>query len=252
MRSPKTILITGASSGIGAALALQYSASGIRLALTGRSSQRLRVVGEACRAKGAEVAPSVVDVRDAAAMREWVEAEDDKTPVDLVIANAGVQPEPGDAGAEEQLRAVLETNIGGVINTVQPALDRMRARRRGQVAIMSSLASFKGARRNVAYSTSKAAVRIYGEALRREMRGDRVQVSVICPGYVRGRMTEGSTHAMPFLMEPDRAAHIIQRGLARNWGRIAFPFPVYARVWFLGTLPALISDGLSRVVSARA
>ena len=252
MRSPKTILITGASSGIGEALALQYSAPGIRLALTGRSSGRLGEVAAACRAKGAEVSPSVVDVRDAAAMREWTEAEDDKTAVDLVIANAGVLPESGYSDDEARLRAVIETNIGGVINTVQPALDRMRARRRGQVAIMSSLASFKGTRTSVAYSMSKAAVRFYGEALRGEVRRDGVQVSVICPGYVRSRMTEESSHSIPSLMESDRAAHIIQHGLARNRARNAFPFPAYARVWFLSMLPALLSDGLSRAVSARA
>lgn len=253
MRYPKSILITGGSSGIGEALALEYAASGIRLALTGRDSARLEAVAEACRAKGADVVVGLVDVRDAAAMRQWIEAEDDKTPFDLVIANAGVSREGlEDLDREARLRRVLATNIDGVINTVQPALDRMRGRKRGQVAIMSSIASFLGLPSALAYSTSKAAVRIYGEGLRGEARRDGIEVSVICPGYIRTPLTKNNTFSMPFLMDADRAARIIRRGLARNAARIAFPFPMYALVWFMAALPAFISDRLSRIASGSA
>ncbi len=253
MRYPKSILITGGSSGIGEALALEYAASGIRLALTGRDSARLEAVAGACRAIGADVVTGVVDVRDAAAMRQWIEAEDDKTPFDLVIANAGVSREGlQDLDREARLRRVLATNIDGVINTVQPALDRMRVRKRGQVAVMSSIASFLGMPRSIAYSTSKAAVRIYGEGLRGEARRDGIEVSVICPGYVRTHLTKNNTFSMPFLMDADRAAKIIRRGLARNAARIAFPFPMYALVWFMGALPAFVSDRLSRISSGNA
>lgn len=253
MRYPKSILITGGSSGVGEALALGYAAPGVYLALTGRSSDRLDAVADACRAKGAEVSTAVADVRDAAAMRAWIEAEDDKAPLDLVIANAGVSREGlQDMDHETRLRCVLATNIEGVINTVQPALDRMRSRKKGQVAIMSSIASFFGMPRAVAYSTSKAAVRTYGEGLRGEARRDGVEVSVVCPGYIRSPMTKNNSFSMPFLMDTDRAARIIRRGLARNAARIAFPFPMYALVWFLGALPAFISDRLLRVASGNA
>ncbi|MCH8189374.1 MAG: SDR family NAD(P)-dependent oxidoreductase [Proteobacteria bacterium] len=253
MRSPKSILITGGSSGIGEALALEYAASGIHLALTGRDQARLEAVAGACRAKGAEVVTGLVDVRDAAAMRQWIEAEDDKTPFDLVIANAGVSREGlQDLDREARLRRVLATNIDGVINTVQPALDRMRVRERGQVAVMSSIASFLGMPRAIAYSTSKAAVRIYGEGLRGEARRDGIEVSVICPGYIRSPLTKNNTFPMPFLMDADRAAKIIRRGLARDAARIAFPFPMYALVWFMAALPAFVSDRLSRIASGNA
>ena len=253
MRSPKSILITGGSSGIGEALALEYAASGIHLALTGRDQARLEAVAGACRAKGAEVVTGLVDVRDAAAMRQWIEAEDDKTPFDLVIANAGVSREGlQDLDREARLRRVLATNIDGVINTVQPALDRMRVRERGQVAVMSSIASFLGMPRAIPYSTSKAAVRIYGEGLRGEARRDGIEVSVICPGYIRSPLTKNNTFPMPFLMDADRAAKIIRRGLARDAARIAFPFPMYALVWFMAALPAFVSDRLSRIASGNA
>ena len=112
MRNPKSILITGGSSGIGEALALEYAAPGVRLALTGRSSERLDAVADSCRAKGAEVSTSVADVRDAAALRAWIEAEDDKTPLDLVIANAGVSRAGlEDMDYETRLRSVLTTNV---------------------------------------------------------------------------------------------------------------------------------------------
>ncbi len=253
MRNPKSILITGGSSGIGEALALEYSAPGIHLALTGRDTARLDAVAEACRAKGAEVVTGSVDVRDAAAMRQWIEAEDDKTPFDLAIANAGVSREGlQDLDLEARLRRVLATNIDGVVNTVQPALDRMRTRKRGQVAIMSSIASFLGLPSALAYSTSKAAVRVYGEGLRGAARRDGIEVSVICPGYIRTPLTKNNTFSMPFLMDADRAARIIRRGLARNAARIAFPFPMYALVWFMAALPAFISDRLTRIASGNA
>lgn len=253
MRYPKSILITGGSSGIGEALALEYAAPGIRLALTGQDSARLEAVADACRAKGAEVAAGLVDVRDAAAMRQWIEAEDDKTPFDLVIANAGISRRGREeVDFEGHLRRVLAINVDGVINTAQPALERMRARQRGQLAIMSSLASFRGIPGAVAYSTSKAAVRAYGEGLRGEVRRDGVEVSVICPGYIRSRMTESNSFPMPFLMDADRAAKIIRRGLARNADRIAFPFPMYAVTWFVSSLPSFIADRLSRIASGRA
>lgn len=253
MRNPKSILITGGSSGIGEALALEYAAPGVRLALTGRSSDRLDTVAESCRAKGAEVSTSIADVRDATALRAWIEAEDDKAPLDLVIANAGVSRAGlEDLDYEARLRSVLATNIEGVVNTVQPALDRMRARKRGQVAIMSSIASFIGMPGAVAYSTSKAAIRIYGEGLRGAVRGDGVEVSVICPGYIRSHLTAKNTFSMPFLMNADRAARIIRRGLARNAPRIVFPFPMYFLVWLMATLPVFVSDRLLRLSSGNA
>lgn len=253
MRNPKSILITGGSSGIGEALALEYAAPGILLALMGRDTARLEAVAAACRAKGAEATVGAVDVRDAAAMRQWIEAEDDKTPFDLVIANAGVSREGlEDLDHEARLRTVLAINLDGTVNTVQPALDRMRARKQGQIAVMSSIASFFGMPRAVAYSTSKAAVRIYGEGLRGDARRDGVEVSVICPGYIRSHMTKNNPFSMPFLMDTDRAARIIRRGLARNAARIAFPFPMYALVWFMAALPAVISDRLLRASSGNA
>ena len=246
MRNPKSILITGSSSGIGEALALEYAAPGVHLALTGRDAARLEDVAQRCRAKGADTATGVLDVRDSAAMREWIEGEDGKTPFDLVIANAGTSYADGELDFEKHLRHVYATNVEGTFNTVLPALDRMRTRRRGQIAIMSSLSSFRGMPGAVAYSSSKAAQRIFGEGLRGEVAADGIEVSVIIPGYVRSRLQAQHKFPTPFLMDADRSARVIRRGLARNAQRIAFPFPVYFFMWLAAAMPAFIGERMIR------
>ncbi len=246
-KDPTNILITGASSGIGAALAKAYAAPGVRLALSGRNEARLTMVAGLCRGGGAEVTTALRDVTDAEAMAGWIAEVDQERPLDLVIANAGISAGTADGGEDRaQSAAVFAVNLDGVRNTVLPAIEAMQARGRGQIAIMSSLAAFRGFPGAPAYCASKAAVRIWGEALRGHLAGDGVGVSVICPGFVRSRMTEVNDFPMPFLMDAERAAVIIRRGLARNRGRIAFPWPTYFWAWLLGVLPTALTDRLLR------
>jgi len=246
-KRPGAILITGASSGIGAALARAYAGRGAFLALAGRDRRRLEAVADTCRDRGADVAAETVDVTDRAAMAGWIAGTDDGHPLDLVIANAGISAGTGGRGEDaEQARAVFAVNVGGVLNTVLPAIGRMRARKAGQIAVMSSVAGLRGLPGAPAYSASKAAVRAYGEALRGWLAADGVRVSVICPGFVDTPMTAGNPYPMPFLMGADRAAAIIRRGLARNKARIAFPRPMYWAMWLLGALGPAITDPLVR------
>ena len=246
MRSPRSILITGASSGIGEALARAYAGPGAVLSLSGRNAERLEAVAAACRRAGAEVDAVTLDVTDAAATVRWVEARDDARPLDLVIANAGVAG-AGSSGLETT-RRILATNVDGVVNTVSPALARMRRRRSGQIALVSSIAAFRGLPSAPAYSASKAAVKAWGEALRGRHARDGVAISVICPGFVTSRMTEGNRFRMPFLMTADRAAVIIRRGLERDRGRIVFPWPMHAGAWLLAALPAGLADRVTRTL----
>lgn len=247
MQSPKTILITGASSGIGAGLALAYAAPKAVLYLNGRSTDRLAAVANQCRAKGATVETRILDVSDSAAMASWVQACDDETPLDLIIANAGVSGgSDGVPDGADGTRRILAINIDGVINTVLPALERMAARAHGQLAIVSSVAGFRGLPGSPAYCASKAAVKVWGEGLRVRYARTGVEVSVICPGFVESRMTADNPFHMPFLMDADRAAKIIRRGLARNRSRIGFPFPTFFMGWLLGALPSGLVDRLTR------
>ncbi len=238
MLNPKHILITGASSGIGAALAELYAAPGIRLSLHGRNPARLEQVATAARQRGATAFAKPGDVADAENMAAWIGECAAAQSLDLVIANAGISAGTG-GGLETaaQARAIFAVNLDGVLHTVQPSIPLMAARRRGQIAIMSSLASFRGFPGAPAYCASKAAVRIFGEALRDEWAGKGVEVSVICPGFIKTPMTDVNRFPMPFIMTAERAAQIIRKGLTRNRARIAFPLPMYAMIRLLAALP---------------
>ena len=247
MIDPKSILITGASSGLGKALAKAYAGEGITLSLTGRDRGRLEAAADACRAEGAEVHAEVLDVLDRQSFAAWIKEVDARTPLDLVVANAGISAGTGGGGeGDEQANEIFAINVQGVANTIQPALDAMTRRGRGQIGIMSSLASFRGFPGAPAYCASKAAVRIWGESLRGSLHGNGVAVSVICPGYVRTPMTDVNDFPMPFLIEAEKAARIIRRGLAKNKARIAFPWPLYAVVQLLAAAPPGLLDPLMR------
>ena len=239
MRDPRSVLITGASSGIGAALACAYAGPGRRLVLGGRNHARLEAVREACAQRGAAAVAEAVDVTDRADLAAWIEDAWREQPLDLVIANAGISAGTGEVGTTQggesaaQAEAIFATNLTAVLDTVHTALRLMQARApeagrpRGQIAVMSSLAAFRGFAGAPAYCASKAAVRVYGEALRDAHARDAIEVSVICPGFVRTPMTDVNAFRMPFLMAADRAAAIIKRRLAENRARIAFPRRLY-------------------------
>ena len=242
---PRSILITGGSSGLGAALARSYAAPGVALALTGRDEARLSEVAHLCREAGAEVESASLSVTDGPALRDWITGFDGRHPLDLVVANAGRSAGTGgDGEGEQQTRDIFEVNLTGVLNTVLPALEGMRARGRGQVAIMASLAAFRGFPGAPAYCASKAAVRVWGESLRSHLAAEGIAVSVICPGFVKTRMTAVNRFPMPLLMEADAAAQVIRRGLARNRARIAFPWPLASLVWLIAALPPGLVDSL--------
>ncbi len=243
----RSILITGASSGIGTALALGFAAPGVELALGGRDQARLEHVAERCREAGGAVHSAQIDVTDRETMAAWLLEVDRAAPLDLVIANAGTAG-PGGLGGPEVARTIFAINLDGVVNTILPILPAMSARGRGQLALMSSLAGFCGLPSAPAYCASKAAVRVWGEGLRGRLGRQGIAVSVICPGFVRTPMTAGNRFPMPLIMTPERAAAIIRRGLVRRRARIAFPRPLYWGVRLLQALPAGVADrGLARV-----
>ncbi len=246
------ILITGASSGIGAALAREYAQAGTILHLLGRNSERLQAVANDCRAKGAEVRTAKIDVTDKEAMRAYIEKADMQAPLDLVVANAGISA--GTGGTQEppaQVDHIFDVNVHGVLNTVQPAAACMVARQHGHIAIISSLAGIRALPSCPAYSASKAAVRYCGDALRGALHRDGVMVSVVCPGYILTPMTAVNDFYMPLVMRAERAAAIIRCGLQRKKARIVFPRRLYFPLWWLAALPVFMSDVLFRRLPAK-
>lgn len=239
---PETVLITGASSGIGKALALTYARQGRHLFLQGRDRGRLDAVAADCAKAGADVSVEALDVTDRSAMADWIEQADRKASLDLVIANAGVSGRS--SNDPDPVRTMFRVNVEGVLNTIEPLLPALLDRRHGHVAIMSSLAGFRGMPTAPGYTASKAAVRAYGEGLRGMLMGQGIAVSVICPGFVKTPMTDANPFPMPLMMTPERAAAIIRRGLDRRAARIAFPLRLYLAMRLVAALPPAWVDPL--------
>ena len=243
MKNPQHILITGASSGIGEALALFYAQKGVTLFLCAQNIDRLGDVAQRCREKQAEVFAEKIDVTDPAAMENWISRCDQIAELDLVIANAGVSAGPGKTGeSSEMTRKIFAVNVGGVLNTVLPALEKMNPRHTGQIAMLSSLAGYRGLPSAPAYSGSKNAVRAWGEALRGHLKPQGIEVNVICPGFVISRITAKNKFPMPFLMPAAKAAAIIAEGLKKNKGRITFPPLLAFSAWLMSCLPACVAE----------
>jgi len=243
-----SVLITGATSAIGSALAMEYAQAGVTLYLQGRNVAKLNEVATACRQKGAEVVTRQLDVRDFAALDSWLR---DLEVLDLVIINAGVNTNIGPAGEPEpwsEVEALLDVNLKSAMLIAQAVLPAMRQRGKGQIALLSSLAGYFGLPVTPAYSASKAGVKAYGEALRGWLASEGVRVNVIMPGYVKSPMCDAMPGPKPFLWTPQRAARTIRRGLQRNQARISFPFPLNLGSWFLAVLPAGLSSLIVRMV----
>ena len=244
--TPRTIVITGASSGIGEALAVRYARAGAVLGLVGRDRERLERVAERCRAAGSEVHLGLIDVCDRAALASWLQDLDRSSPVDLLIANAGVMtgvPSGEQLEDAEAAYRLMQINVLGMMNTVQPLLPAMVARGHGQIGIMSSVSALSPLPDAPSYSASKAAVLSYGIALRDRIYHTGVRVSVLCPGYITSPMTSRLRGWKPFEMTPEAAAKRLVAGLARERALVAFPWPLV----LLARSSRLLPDKLRRI-----
>jgi NAD(P)-dependent dehydrogenase (short-subunit alcohol dehydrogenase family) len=239
------VLVTGATSGIGRALALAYAEPGRHLALVGRNAARMAEVTQACEARGAVVAARLVDLRDRPAAAAALAALDREAPVGLAVAGAGITSGLGtgrDVEAPEALRAVLAANLLGAINTVEPLVAAMMARRAGHIAVIGSLGALRGLPSSPGYSAAKAALHAYAEGMRPRLRRHGIAVSIIAPGFVTTPLNRDIRAPRPLEVSAERAARIIRRGLDRRRPMIAFPRPLYWGLRALAVLPAGLGD----------
>lgn len=239
--SGKTILITGASSGIGAELAHILGREGATLALLARRADALRQVADRCVAAGAKE-PLVLacDIADSQAAQEAMTEVIRKLGVPhAVVANAGT-------GATQfapditikAYKRVMDVNIIGIGNTLIPFLKPMTERGSGQLIAVSSLGAYRGMPGSAAYSASKAAVVIFMEGLQVDLRGTGVNVLTVLPGFVATPMTAPNRFRMPFLLQADEAAEVIASAIDRNRaGRLAFPWQTQILMGALKRLP---------------
>jgi NAD(P)-dependent dehydrogenase (short-subunit alcohol dehydrogenase family) len=239
------VFITGASSGLGRALALAYAKRGAKLGILGRNRASLALVADVL-----PDAPVVyeADVRDAAAMR--AAAQDflgRHGGVDVVIANAGVSV--GTAAEAEDDNAVLAetlaTNVVGVANTLQPFIGAMRGARRGKLVGIASVAGYRGMRGSGAYCASKAACISWLESTRVELRDTGVEVLTICPGYIATPMTAGNPFRMPFLMSAGTAAARVMSVIDAGYAYSVIPWQMAIIARILRVLPNAVFDRVS-------
>ncbi|HHF7368002.1 TPA: SDR family NAD(P)-dependent oxidoreductase [Legionella bozemanae] len=243
----KTILITGASRGIGEQIAFRYAMPNVNLILIARDLKKLTHVAQHCQEQGANTIYESIDVRDANSLKEFIIDVDSKMPIDLLIANAGVsstlqanwQPEK-----EEDINQVFAINLQGTMNTVNPLIHRMIERKKGQIAMMGSIAGLRGLPQSPSYCASKAALHVYGQSLRAWLIRYQIHVNVICPGYIKTDMSDKLTGPKPFLISSEKAAKIIQKGLLKNKTYIVFPWPLHMLIKCSHLLPSKPVDAI--------
>lgn len=241
----KRIWLTGASLGIGRALAIELAARGARLVLTSRSPEPLAAL--AAELGGPERAIALSgDVTDAKRMHDVAAtASDELGGIDILVANAGThlftKPEAFDA--EEYLR-LMSINYGGMLHAIEAVLPAMLERGSGHIVGVASLAGFRGMPRAAAYCASKSAMIAFLESLRFHTKSAGVPVTIVNPGFVRTPLTDKNDFHMPFLVEPDRAARIMADGIARQKKEIAFPFPFSTTMRLMRVLPYPIYEWL--------
>lgn len=250
----QTVLITGATGGIGGALVDSYAQPGNTLILQGRNAARLAQQAALCEARGARVLTQVLDVRDRTALSVWLRNVCAQEVIDLLIVNAGVNTNTGPDGTGERwenIEALIDVNVLAAMATVDGVLPSMRARGAGQIALISSLAAYFGLPVTPSYCASKAAVKVYGEALRGWLAPEGVRVNVVMPGYVESQMCHDMPGPKPFLWPADKAVRYIRQGLERNRPRISFPFPLNFGTWWLSVLPPAISQRILLLIGYR-
>ena len=242
--APLRVVISGASSGIGKALAHEYARRGAIVALIARRGKLLAQLADSL---AVHSYPYVADVRDARALA--AAAEDFMGRVgcpDVVIANAGVSAGTLTSKPQDNhvFQEILAINITGMMLTFQPFVEPMKARKHGTLAGIASIAGFRGLPGAAAYSASKAAAISYLESLRVELAGSGVSVVTICPGYIATPLTGGNPYRMPFLMDADGAAAKIVDAIARRKRFYVLPWQMAVIGWFMRRLPRSLYDSL--------
>ncbi|MBR6588718.1 MAG: SDR family NAD(P)-dependent oxidoreductase [Kiritimatiellae bacterium] len=260
VKNPNTVLITGASSGIGEALAVECVKRGVRnIFFCGRDAERVSAVVRKCEAaaecdsgKQLTVLGEVLDVTDEESVRKWLEKCNAIAPLEVVFSNAGIGTGIENAA---NVRRTFATNVDGNLNVVLPVIEIFRSNKAGgigsdrrQIVLTASIAGYAPLSTCPAYAATKAAMKSWGLSLRGMLKREGIWVNVICPGFIRSRITDRNTCPMPFFMEADRAAKVMLDRVDRNVGLIAFPWPMRFGVWLMSALPWRVSEFISGIL----
>ncbi len=239
-------LITGAGSGIGREFARRLAADGMAIAAIDCKAEGLAELEAELSGQSRQIACEVADVTDGPLLLEKVAALEQRLgPIDLVIASAGVGLETSGLSLRmDDLQAVIGVNLLGVANSAAAVLPGMIKRRSGHIVAISSLASFRGVPRMLAYCASKSGVNAFMDGLRVEVRPYGIFTTTLCPGWIRTPMTAHINGPMPGLMDVDYAVGRMLHAIRRRKAFYAFPRSMTWRLRFLGWLPRGVADWL--------
>jgi short-subunit dehydrogenase len=249
----KVVIVTGASSGIGRALAVELGKRGARVGLIARRADELSKTADEVTRSGGEALEFPADVRNPSELEDAVQrVVETWGRVDVLIANAGmssttsgVSLEAGEAGN------VITVNVIGVVNSVAAVLPTMLKQKSGHLVAISSLAAYRGLPKSGVYSASKAAVSTFFESLRLDLRGQGIDLTVIHPGFIRTPMTANRKRKLPFLLEVDDAACRIIRAIERRARTYAFPWQLASAVRLIRHMPGRLYDRFASNTSFR-
>jgi short-subunit dehydrogenase len=249
----KVVMITGASSGIGGALAVELAKRGARLGLVARRAEALAGIARSIEANGGLAIVLPADVRDADSLRQAAEQLRSQVgSVDVLIANAGIGPTRDASGMDPaEVSEVININVVGAVNSVAAVVPQMLARGQGQLVAISSLAAYRGLPKSAAYCASKAALSSFFESLRLDLEPKGIAVTIIHPGFNKTPLTAGREAQIPFLMELDEAVKKIVRAIEKRKKSYAFPWQLATIVRAGMIMPIWMYDRISRKNSFR-
>lgn len=221
----KRAWITGAGRGIGYSLAAALAKAGVDVLASARSKDQLEQLSRACSAYPGEIIPTPLDITDQDQVHALFSLWDKEAMLpDLVVLNAGTHdPFPASEFSAQRVEALLSVNVLGTVKCIEPVLKRFMAENTGQLAVMASVAGYRGLPTAAAYGASKAALINMTEALRLDLKGTGVKIQLINPGFVRTPLTDKNDFKMPALLEPEEAAERIIKGLMKDSFEITFP-----------------------------
>jgi short-subunit dehydrogenase len=249
--SQKVVFITGASSGIGRALAVELGSRGAAVGLLARRAEALRELAAEVEQAGGQAVALAADVRDAAAVRAAAaELRARFNHIDVLIANAGIATTAHITEVRaEDVAEVMSINVVGAANSVAAVLPEMVARGSGQLVAISSLSAYRGLPKSAVYCASKAALSAFFESVRVDLRGTGLDVTIIYPGFIKTPLTAGRKAVMPYLMELDDATGKIIRAIEARRKSYAFPWQLASIVRAAMLFPIPLYD---RIVSRRS
>jgi short-subunit dehydrogenase len=247
------VAITGATSGLGWEIAKLYAGRGCSLLLSGRDEQRLDKISQICRDLGARVMVKTIDVTDVSAMDLWLTEAYGQEPIDLLVANAGIGG--SDVFVSERAetaalaRRIVEINTTGTVNTVAPLIPLMKERGCGHIVIIGSISAAIGLPQSPVYCASKAALRIYGDGIRRLLKPHGVRVTSVLPGFIDTPMSRSIGLPRPWCWSAERAALRIARDVERGAAHCIFPWQLRYLIGLQNLMPTAMSDLILQIGS---